>query len=332
LLKNAWGIAFSATGTPWIGAQAGHVSTVYNREGGTQLAPVNIPSPGGTEGGNPTGVVFSASTTDFIIPAGNGGAAASARFIFVGVDGVVSAWNGTWGNHAYRQFNNVATSAYTGLTLASFNGSNYLYAADFRAKKIAVWDKNWNPVSMPFKDWRLPWGYAPFNIQVVGDKLYVTYAKVGPDGRSQAGEGKGFVNIFTTDGKLVSRFAAKDKLNAPWGVAIAPETFFPGEVDDDNGRHGHDNNINQPSILIGNFGDGKINAYSLRGKFLGQLQSNKRTLVIDGLWALTFPPSTSTINPKRLYFAAGPNHETDGVFGYIIQDSTANVHGGLGHN
>jgi uncharacterized protein (TIGR03118 family) len=312
-LKNAWGIAFSATGTPWIGAQDGHVSTVYNREGGTQLPAVHIPSPGGPEGGNPTGVVFNGSATDFVIPAGNGGAAAPARFIFVGVDGVVSAWNGTWGNHAYRQFNNVATSSYTGLTLAASNGVNYLYAADFRARRIVVWDKNWAPVQMSFKDSHIPWGYSPFNIQVVGDKLYVTYAKVGRDGRSEAGRGKGFVNIFSTDGKLVDRFADKDLLNAPWGIAMAAETFFPRDP--------------QPAILIGNFGDGRINAYSLKGKFLGQLMANRRILEIDGLWAITFPPSTSTIDPKRLYFAAGPNHERDGVFGYLIKDSTSGAGG-----
>lgn len=331
-LRNAWGIAFSAGGVAWIGAQDGHVSTVYNREGGTQLAAVNIPSPGGQEGGNPTGLVANPLTTDFIIPAGNGTAAASARFIFVGVDGVVSGWNPTWGNHSYRQFNNSATSSYTGLTLAAFNGSNYLYAADFRSRRVVVWDKNWNPVNMSFRDNRIPWGYSPFNIQAVGDKLYVTYAKVGRDGRSEAGKGKGFVNIFTTDGRLIDRFAAKDLLNAPWGVAMAAETFFPGrmDMDDDKNdwRHGRDEA--QPAILIGNFGDGRINAYSLRGKLLGQLKANHRTLEIDGLWALSFPPSTSTIDPNRLYFAAGPNHERDGVFGYIIKDSTfkSGGHGG----
>jgi uncharacterized protein (TIGR03118 family) len=333
LLINGWGIAFSTTGTPWIGAQGGHVSTVYNREGGTVLAPVHIPSPGGAEGGNPTGVVFNGSTTDFIIPAGNTtGAPAPARFIFVGVDGIVSAWNGTWGNHAYSKFNNVATSAYTGLTLATNAGNNFLYAADFKARKIAVWDKNWNPVTMSFKDHRLPWGYSPFNIQVIGDKLYVTYAKVGPDGRSQAGRGKGFVNIFSTDGKLLKRFADNDKLNAPWAVAKVPDTFFPqkNNKDDENGRHGQDNN--KPSILIGNFGDGRINVYTDNGKFLGQMRSNRHTLVIDGLWALTFPPSTSTIDPNRLYFAAGPKHETNGLFGYIIKDSTAKTGYGQADN
>ncbi|MEP7374076.1 MAG: TIGR03118 family protein [Chitinophagaceae bacterium] len=339
-LINGWGIAFSPTGVPWIASQGGGVSAVYNSEGtATILGPVNIPSPGGPIGGNPTGVIFNPVATDFVIPSANAQPATGARFIFVGVDGVVSGWNGTRGVNAFAQFNNVATSAYTGLAIASSAGSNYLYAADFRAGKIAVWDKAWTPVSMKFKDPWLPWGYSPFNIQTIGEYLYVTYAKVGPDGRSQAGNGKGFVSIFRTDGSFVKRFASKDELNAPWGVAMAPATFFSEAIRYDNddhygddhhgyGHYNHDKNREpQPAILIGNFGDGRINVYSLRGKFLGQLKSNKRIIKIDGLWAITFPPTTSTNNPNRLYFAAGPNHETDGLFGYIIKDSTV-VHGG----
>lgn len=309
LLINGWGIAFSATGTPWLGSQGGHVSTVYNREGVTALPAVHIPSPGGNEGGNPTGVVFNPLATDFIIPAGNGGANAAARFIFVGVDGVVSAWNGTWGNHSYKQFNNVATSSYTGLTLATKDSSAYLYAADFRAGKIRVWDKTWTPVDMLFRDWNLPWGYYPFNIQVIGDRLYVTYAKKTADGRSQAGNGKGIVNIFKTDGSFVKRFATQGNLNAPWGLAKAPAAFF-------------DNVYAEDGILVGNFGDGRINVYDMRGKYIGPLKINNHTLKIDGLWAISFPPATSTIDPNRLYFAAGPNHEMDGLFGYVRKDST----------
>jgi uncharacterized protein (TIGR03118 family) len=330
LLKNGWGIAFSTGGTPWVGSQGGHVSTIYNREGGTQLAPVHISSPGANEGGNPTGVVANALATDFLIPAGNGTTAmGAARFIFVGVDGVVSGWNPTWGNHSYRQFNNSATSSYTGLTIALKDSAQYLYAADFRGGKIQVWDKNWNPVNMSFKDRNLPQGYSPFNIQVIGDWLYVTYAKVGRDGRSEAGKGKGLVNIFTTSGKYVGRFAQLEDLNAPWGIAKAPPTFFPADSSD-NGRHG--NHAPKPVILIGNFGDGKINVYSLLGEYQGQLKKNNRTLVIDGLWALVFPPTTSTIDQRRLYFASGPNRELDGVFGYIIQDSTASSGGNGGGN
>ncbi len=334
-LINGWGIAFSATGTPWIGSQGGGVSTVYNSEGtAIVLGPVNVPSPGGPTGGNPTGVIFNPVASDFIIPSANAQPATGARFIFVGVDGVVSGWNGTRGVNAFAQINNVATSAYTGLAIAASGGSNFLYAADFRAGKIAVWERTWAPVSMKFKDPWLPWGYAPFNIQAVGEYLYVTYAKVGPDGRSEAGEGKGYVSIFRPDGSFVKRFASRDELNAPWGVAMAPASFFPEKIkcDEHHHRYGHSNHGHncepQPAILIGNFGDGRINVYSLKGKFLGQLKSNKRTIKIDGLWAITFPPATSTIDPNRLYFAAGPNHETDGLFGYVIKEAVTVKTGG----
>ena len=312
-LINGWGIAFSATGTPWVSSQGGHVSDVYNSEGtATVLGPVNIPSPGGPTGGNPTGVIFNPVGTDFVIPSANAQPATGARFIFVGVDGIVSGWNGTRGVNAFAQFNHVATSAYTGLAIAANGGSNFLYAADFRAGKIAVWDKTWAPVSMLFQDPSLPAGYSPFNIQTIGNELYVAYAKVGPDGRSQAGKGDGIISIFNPDGSFVKRFASGDKLNAPWGIAMAPASFFPQDAKND----GHPN----PAILIGNFGDGHINAYSIDGKFLGQLKSGKDPIVIEGLWAITFPPATSTINPGRLYFAAGPKGETDGLFGYLIKE------------
>lgn len=329
-LINAWGIAFSPTGTPWVNAQGGHLSEVYNSEGGVAIPAVNIPSPTGNEGGSPTGIIFNTNAADFIIPAGNGGANAAARFIFVGDDGIVSAWNGTWGNHAYMKFNNSASAAYTGLAIASNNGSQNIYAANFHTGKIDVWDRNWNPVSMPFKDWYLPHGYSPFNIQAVGEFLYVTYAKVGEDGDEEKGVGKGFVDIFRTNGTLYKRFAARDKLNAPWGVAMAPASFFTEPMDDDDDDNGHgkhdndhgNNHTPQPAVLIGNFGDGRINAYSTNGKFLGQLRKNRHTLEIEGLWAIMFAPTTSTVNPNRLYFAAGPDDETHGIFGYIIKDST----------
>jgi len=305
LLQNAWGIAFSSGGTPWIGSQAGHVSNVYNPEGvPIALNPVHIPNPVATEGGNPTGVVFNGVGTDFLIPGG------AARFIFVGVDGVLSAWNPTLGNHALKQMV-VGGAAFTGLTLASNGGSNFLYAANFSQAKINVWDRNWNPVNMSFIDPGIPSGYAPFNIQAVDGNLYVTYAKVGADGRSEAGDGKGYVSIFRPNGSFVKRFASGGVLNAPWGVAIVPRSFIKDEDEDDD-------NSNRNYILIGNFGNGRINAYRTDGKFDGQLRGKKDPIVIDGLWAITLPPTTSTIDQRRLYFAAGPNHETDGLFGYII--------------
>jgi uncharacterized protein (TIGR03118 family) len=305
VLVNAWGLAFSSTGVAWIGAQGGHVSTVYNSEGVQLRPPVNIPSPGGPTGGNPTGVVFSSSTTDFVLPAPNN---QPARFLFVGVDGVLSGWNGAAGNNAVLIKNNVATSAYTGLTLAKNAGANFLYAADFRAGKIAVFDSHFNSVSMPFTDPGLPAGYSPFNIQVVDNLLYVMYAKVGPDGRSEDGLGKGYVDIYNSDGTFVKRFVSEGQLDAPWGIAKAPATFFEDDGDDDH----------EDVLLVGNFGNGHINAYRSNGKFIGELAMKKAPIVIERLWAIAFAPSP--VDPNRLYFTAGPDNEEDGLFGYIKKD------------
>ena len=158
-------------------------------------------------------------------------------------------------------------------------------------------------------DPNLPAGYAPFNIQAVGQQLYVMYAKVDPaEGEEEKGPGLGYVDIYNTDGSFVKRFVSNGQLNAPWGIAWAPAGFF-----------GTDENA-QPAILIGNFGDGHINAYSPNGNFLGQLRAHGNPIVIEGLWAISFPPATATsINPNRLYFAAGPDDEEDGLFGYIVK-------------
>ncbi|HUP11536.1 MAG TPA: TIGR03118 family protein, partial [Niastella sp.] len=140
---------------------------------------------------------------------------------------------------------------------------------------------------------------------------YVMYAKVGA-GEEETGVGKGLVDIFTTGGAFVKRFATGGLLNAPWGVALAPATF-------DN-----DNDQDKQLLLVGNFGDGRINAYrAADGKFVGQLtRKDKSVIEIEGLWALSFPPSTSTIDPNRLYFTAGPDDEEDGLFGYLIRDKS----------
>ena len=317
-LKNAWGIAWSPGGTAWVNAQGGHVSELYNGEGVKAALTVNVPSPGGNEGGNPTGIIFNPNVADFVIPSGNANAPTRAVFIFVGVDGIVSGWNPSWANHAFTKFNNVATSAYTGLAIANNGGSNFLYAADFRAKKIVVWSRTWAPVAMSFTDPNLPAGYAPFNIQEVSGQLFVMYAKAGSDGRSLAGKGLGIVDIFTPAGIFVKRFASRDKLNAPWGVTMAAASFFPQEMEEED----DDNGTPQPKILVGNFGDGKINVYSLNGKFSGQLKSHDHVIAIDKLWAIGFAPIPSTIDQNRLYFAAGPNNEEDGVFGYLIKDAS----------
>jgi uncharacterized protein (TIGR03118 family) len=309
-LINAWGIAFAPSGIPWVSSQGGHVSEVYDREGiPLAISPVHIPLPGLTEGGNPTGVVFN-PTTQFTLPTGG-----PARFIFVGVDGVLSAWNGAQGNHALQKAFD-PLGAFTGLATGTNGTMNMLYAANFRARKINAWDGNWNAVSLPFMDPNLPAGYSPYNIQNIGGWLYVTYAKVATNGRAEPGVGKGFVDIYTTAGTLVKRFASGGTLNAPWGLTMAPASFL--DHDQDEMEEGDNHGPSHQFFLVGNFGDGRINAYRDDGKFMGQLRGNHKELVIEGLWALVFPPSTSTIDPNRLYFSSGPDEETQGVFGYVV--------------
>lgn len=306
-LINAWGLAFSSNGIAWISANGAHVSDVYDREGAQVLPPVSIPSAESNEGGVPTGVVFNSNAGDFVIPSGNGQPATGARFIFAGEDGVISAWNGTRGDHAYR-VTVVPGAVYKGLTLAVNGSDTLLYAANFVQGKIDVWDKNWNAVSLSFSDPSLPQGYEPFNIQNVNGKLYVMYAILDPaSGDEKDGPGLGFVDIYNTDGSLDRRFVSNGQLNAPWGVAWAPPSFFGEGV------------RSEGAILIGNFGDGHINAYSTAGDFLGQLRQHGQPIKIEGLWAIMFPPATSTIDPNRLYFTAGPDDESNGLFGYITK-------------
>jgi uncharacterized protein (TIGR03118 family) len=329
-LQNAWGLAWSPTGIAWVNAEADGVSELYTGAGAIVRPPVLIPSPTDTMGGMPTGIVFN-STKGFILPDKS-----AASFIFVGVDGVVSAWNGGAGSAAYRIADNSATSAYTGLALAADNGRNLIYAADFRSGKIDVWDTAWSPVSLSFRDPTLPWGYAPFNIQSISTWLYVSYAKVGADGQNAVGSGEGFVDVFTTGGVFVQRFASRGALNAPWGVAWAPagwltkadmstgETNVSTSTKSGSGSFvggGNSSDSVGPVILIGNLGDGRINVFATDGQYLGALQSNKKTIVIDGLWAIGFAPATATsIDPNRLYFTAGPNNQKDGLFGYLIKE------------
>ena len=308
LLKDAWGIAFSAGGTPWISSRGGAVSPVYTAEGAQARPAVFISSRNSQFGGSPTGQVFNGSA-DFVLPNN-----LPARFIFVGTDGLLTAWNS--GNFTWVMQINTATAAYTGLAIGSSAGSNYLYAANFKSGKIDVWNKMFQPVNMAFADPGLPFGYHAFNIQAIADKLYVAYAKVGANGQDEAGTGNGYVSIFNTDGSFVKRFASKGKLNSPWGLAMAPNNF----VEADKSMGGTVPN----AILVGNFGDGRISAYSPAGDYLGQLKSGGKLLEIDGLWAISFPPVTANaVDQNRLYYAAGPNKGEDGLFGYIVKNNPA---------
>ena len=293
-LVNAWGIAINPNGIFWINANGSDNSEVYDMNGVPKRPPVSVPTP--------SGIVFN-GTSDFIIPATN----QVAKFIFASENGKIYAWAS--GDSARTVANRSSfKSVYKGIELASDGGANYLYATDFHNGKIDVFDKSFNLVSTkPFMDPTIPAGFAPFNIRLIDNELYVTYAKqLGPENKDdQSGPGNGFVNIFKTDGSLFKRFASQGVLNSPWGIEKAPGGF--GQGDD--------------IILLGNFGDGHINVFKEEGgKFLNQLKSKGMPITIEGLWAITFPDNrVPGDNPNKLYFTAGPNDEGDGLFGYLIQ-------------
>jgi uncharacterized protein (TIGR03118 family) len=298
-LVNGWGISFPTSGPAWVSAEGKGKTVIYSGVGvAAGFSPVSIPGAGTSTVGHPTGQVFN-STPDFKLLNGN-----KAAFIFASADGTISGWNG--GATAVRMIDDSPDASYLGIAIASDGGANFLYVANFAEKKIDVYDKNWAEVSKSFTDPDLPSDYSPFNIQNVGGKLYVMYAKLGDDGDEVVAPGNGYVDIYNPNGSLEKRFISRGQLNAPWGVATAPAGFWGSGSD------------NQGVILVGNFGDGHINAYNSDGAFLGQLRASGNPIEIEGLWGIAFAPATSTaINHNWLYFAAGPDDEEHGLFGYI---------------
>ncbi len=300
-LLNPWGIATSTTSPFWVSDNHAGVSTLYNSTGGVMSLVVTVPGPtGSSSAGTPTGVIFNGST-NFAITGG------PARFIFAGEDGVISAWNNSNGVAAVVMADNSASGAiYKGLASASTGGSNFLYAANFHAGTIDVFDGNFAAVNLPgaFVDATIPAGFAPFNIQNLGGNLYVTYAKQDEDKEDDvAGPGNGFINVFDPSGNLITNLVSGGALNSPWGLAWAPDSF--GEIGG--------------SLLVGNFGDGHINAYNpTNGAFLGALQDGKgNALEIEGLWGLIPGNGGNGGDTNNVYFTAGPQDESHGLFGSI---------------
>jgi uncharacterized protein (TIGR03118 family) len=304
-LVNAWGMAFAPSGPIWVSATETGLSFIFDGKGANLFGPITIPSSKTMPtGGSPTGQVFN-GTSDFVIKE-NGD---PARFIFVAEDGIVSAWNGKAGSAAIVvNDRSPHESVYKGVTIAWTGKENRLYATDFKNAKVDVFDKDFNYIDeKSFQDPTIPSGYAPFNIQNIDNKLFVTYARQkGPDNEDDdPGLGRGFVNVFRADGTLERRFASRGQLNSPWGVTWVPQGFLPFPN----------------AILIGNFGDGLIHVFNFRGERLGVLTDKKlRPIWIDGLWSLGFPPQGFPGDPLRLFFTAGPGGEEHGLFGYIGVD------------
>ena len=294
-LINAWGISYGP-GPFWISATGTGVSTVYTVNPATNVtttSPLVVSIPGA---GNVTGQVFNSNTAAF-----NGN-----LFLFVSMDGTVSGWRGSLGTQAETLVSGSPQNVYMGVAEGSVSGNSYIFAANFKSGAIDVIDGSGQATSLAgnFTDPNLPSGYAPFNIQSLDDKLYVTYAlQDAASGDEVAGAGLGFVSVFDDEGNFLQRVASQGTLNAPWGLAIAPASF--GEFAGD--------------LLVGNFGDGKINAYSVSDySFAGQLTETDGTPIsIDGLWALSIGNDTVAGSSNAIYFTAGPNDENHGLFGVI---------------
>ncbi len=296
-LVNAWGLAASGTSPWWVSNNGSALSTLYNGNTGAKIGlTVSVP-------GAPTGVVFNGGT-GFVIPGH-----AKAVFMFASEDGTISGWPG---GTATQAFVAVTTSeaVYKGLAIGHTNAGDFIYATNFRAGTVDVFNSSFASVPGGFDDPTIPAGYAPFGIQNLGGTIYVTYALQDADKKDDVpGEGHGYVNAFDMAGNFLRRVASKGPLNSPWGLALAPAGFgkFSGD------------------LLVGNFGDGRIHAYDPRldghGLFQqrGPLHSTHGSPIhIEGLWALAFGNGANAGPKTTLFFTAGPFDEQHGLFGTLV--------------
>jgi len=310
-LVNGWGLSYSPSSPFWVSSNGGGVSTLYRVNPATQATskvPLTVTIPGA---GSVTGQAFN--------PGGAGQFNGDA-FLFVNEDGTVSGWRSSLGTNA-ETLASIA-GIYKGATLASIGGNSYLYAADFGRGSIDVFKGNAGAGNLAgsFTDPSLPAGYVPFNVQNLDGSLFVTYAlREGGGTDETAGAGFGFVDRYDLQGNFMGRVGSGGTLDAPWGLAIAPASF--GAL--------------AGALLVGNFGDGRINAYDLAtDSFLGQLSGkNGQALTIDGLWGLSVGNDGGAGSSQALYFTAGPSDESHGLLGVLQAvpetNSTAMLLGGL---
>ena len=291
-LMNPWGITSSPTSPFWLGVNGSGVSELYSGAGVKQGLVVTIPGAGSV-----TGVAFGNLAGSF-----NGDA-----FLFASEDGTLSGWRGALGTAAETLVTGSSANVYKGLTDANIGGNLYAFAANFRTGAVDVFKGNSGAPDLPgkFLDPNLPAGYAPFDVANIGGKLYVTFAQQDADKHDDvAGAGHGIVDLFDLNGNLIQRLATGGVLNSPWGLALAPAGF--GDLAGD--------------LLVGNFGDGTIHAFNpTSGSLVGTLNDpSGNPIHIDGLWALSFGNGAAAGPATTLFFTAGPNDESGGLFGQLV--------------
>lgn len=318
-LVNGWGIAFGTTSPVWVANRGTDTSTLYNGNGKAQ--PVASPRVVSLDNGfGATGVVFN-SSTDFVVSAA--GKSAAAAFIFSGEGGRIAGWSATVdGAKAITTYSATDGAVYKGLAIANNGTANFLYASDFRNAKVDVFDASYQKQAATatrfgFTDSTLPAGYAPFGIQAVKNgangatQIYVAYARQATAGSADetTGAGLGVVNVFDANGVFVKRLVSPGgKLNAPWGLALAPADF--GTLSN--------------ALLVGNFGDGTINGFDASsGAFIGTVSdSTGKAFTASGLWGIAFGNGAGNQPKNTLFYAAGPNGETAGLYGRIDLGAT----------
>jgi uncharacterized protein (TIGR03118 family) len=290
-LLNPWGISILPGQDFWIADNNSGTSTLYDQNGNKDTALV-VTIPGAT--GNPNGNCSPGCPTGTVAN-GNGSYFGGGQFIFDTEDGIIANWTGA-SNTATVAFDNSASGAvYKGLALLN---NTFLLAANFNTGKVDVYDHNFTLTSLSgsFTDPNLPAGFAPHGIRAIGNQVYVAYAmQDAAKHDAQPGAGLGQVDIFDANGNFVSTFvAAGGQLNAPWGVLATPATF--GTLAN--------------AILVGNFGDGTINAFDMTGNFLGQLtDSSNHALVNPGLWDMVLGGGGPSGDPGTLYLTAGGSNQ-----------------------
>jgi uncharacterized protein (TIGR03118 family) len=312
-LVNPWGLAHDPTG-PWHVVDNGTGASTQYKSNGQDVPPVvTIAPPSVAPGATaaPTGTVFN-TTSDFAVTKGS--VSGPGQFIFATEDGTISGWNPNVDlTHAILSVDNANVTSgpvYKGLAMGHNRSGNFLFAANFRFGTVDVYNATFAKVgsftdSQLLKDCPLPnQCFAPFGIQNIAGNLYVTYALQNAAKHDDvAGPGNGFVDVFDTTGNLIRRFASHGPLNSPWGLAVAPANF---------GKFSND-------VLVGNFGDGHINAFDpSTGVFLGQLRDeNGQAITNNGLWGVAFGNGGLAGDTNTLFFCAGINDEADGLFGSI---------------
>jgi uncharacterized protein (TIGR03118 family) len=320
-LVNPWGLSMAPGDPVWTANNGSQTSTLYDGAGKAQPlgSPLVVKLAAGFA---PTGIVAN-SSGGFMVS--SGAKSAAALFIYAGANGMLAGWAPTVDPiNAITSFTDAGGAVYKGLAFADKGGTSFLYAADFHNNKIDVFNSSWvkqvpTPASFSFTDSTLPKGYAPFGIQAINNgtggatQIYVAYAmQTAPaNDVSTAGAGLGIVDVFDTNGTLITHLIpAGGKLNSPWGIALAPKDF--GALSND--------------LLVGNFGDGTINAYDSTGKWKAALSDSKNNPVtIPGLWGIVFGNDAAGQPHNTLFFAAGPNNQANGVYGRLDAGSTPPV-------